>query len=186
MDTTSQKFFVDLNSLISQFYAIPSELGDFHELAEADLPFLPRKLLAHESHMTETVENHHATPVNVEVLRQMRQGNLYAREILLRRHTDNHVVQFGIVRLNFDLLNEEVIREIEAGAKPLGRVLIEHNVLRTVRLERLFKIEPSFQLSSLMNLPIGQPVYGRTAHILCDGTPAVELLEIVADSSKDQ
>jgi hypothetical protein len=37
-----------------------------------------------------------------------------------------------------------------------------------------------------MNLPIGQPVYGRTAHILCDGTPAVELLEIVADSSKDQ
>ena len=39
---------------------------------------------------------------------------------------------FGVPRLKLSLLREDVRREIEAERTPLGRVLIEHNVLREV------------------------------------------------------
>jgi chorismate-pyruvate lyase len=179
VNSSTQPILVDLDSLLSLFYNDSRALGVFRELSESQLPDLPRKLLAHNAHMTETVESHHGSPVDVEVLRQVKHGQHYAREILLRRHRDQRVVQYGIVRLNFACLDPGVIREIEAGQKPLGRVLINHGVLRTVRLERLFAIEPGPTLRKFLDSPPGMTIYGRTARILCDDTPAVELLEVV-------
>ena len=54
--------------------------------------------------MTVTVEQFHRTPVNVKVLEMRHDGRFYSRRILLTRQTDNRVVQFGIVRLNFEYL----------------------------------------------------------------------------------
>jgi chorismate-pyruvate lyase len=62
---------------------------------------------------------------------------------------------------------------------PLGRVLIEHNVMRNVRLLSLWQIEPGAELRQLFKLPEAERCYGRTALIYCNGVPAVELLEIV-------
>jgi phenylpyruvate tautomerase PptA (4-oxalocrotonate tautomerase family) len=72
--------------------------------------------------------------------------------------------------------------ETVAGAQrqaPLGRVLIQHNVLREVQLTSLWRINPAEELRNLLDLPAGQIIYGRTALIYCNGEPAVELLEIV-------
>jgi hypothetical protein len=90
------------------------------------------------------------------------------------------VVLFGIPRLNLRLVDDAVRAEILGQNKPLGRVLIEHNVLREVQLASLYRVEPGPNLRQLIGLTSPLATYGRTAFIYCDGYPAVELLEIVS------
>ena len=170
----------DLVELIGLFYSPAAKLGEFEELIAEELPPPYRELLAHNEHMTVTVEAFHGCPVDVQVLATNRGGDFYSRKILLRRQSDQGVVQFGIPRLNFAYLSPEVRDEIEAQAKPLGRVLIDHNVLRWVQLTALWRVTPGPELYQLFNLSAPRITYGRTALIYCDGEPAVELLEIVA------
>ena len=56
------------------------------------------------------MEEFHRSQVRVQVLEAKRTANYYSRRILLDRESDDRVVQFGIVRLNFDLLSPEVIK----------------------------------------------------------------------------
>ncbi len=170
---------VNLDSLTELFFANQSDLGLFQVVKAADLPEIPRSLLAHESHMTETVEQFHRSLVDVAVLRSRKEGAHYSREILLTTVDSGFVVQYGIVRLNLAMLEDAVVAEIESENKPLGRILKEHDVLRTVRLENLFSIQPGKHLSDLLQIEEGQNCYGRTAMIFCDSVPTIELLEIV-------
>jgi chorismate-pyruvate lyase len=170
----------DLPTLAGLFYTYPEDIGDFREVTAADLPPVYRQLLAHEGHMTETVEAFHGCPVDVEVIAKHVTATHYARKILLRRQSDRAVVQFGIARLGLEYLDPAVRAEIESERIPLGRVLIEHNVLREVQLFALWQLDPGPDLRKLFKLDKPVEVYGRTALIYVNGEPAVELLEIVA------
>lgn len=172
----------DLDELVALFYEDPQALGHFEPVEDADVPEPFHELLAHHSHMTVTVEAFHKSRVDVQVLAARREGAMYARKILLTRQTDGQVVQFGLVQLNFNYLAANVQAEIQLEQTPLGRVLIEHNVLREVQLAGLFRIEPGPDLQRHLGTAPGEIVYGRTAMIYCDGQPAVELLEIVTPS----
>jgi chorismate-pyruvate lyase len=169
----------DLDTLVRLFYPRTSLLGRFDEVDSQTLERDYRMLLAHDSHMTVTVERFHNGPVDVRVLETRLSGTHYARKILLARQSDGVVVQFGIMRLDFSCVSPEVRREVESQSAPLGHILIQHNVLREVHLTKLWKVTPGEDLRSLFNLTPGQITYGRTAIIHCDGEPAVELLEIV-------
>lgn len=136
-------------------------------------------MLAHEAHMTVTVESRHGCEVDVEVLETRSTNSHYLRKILLRRTSDRRVVQFGIVRLAIAALQPEVFQEIAAQKIPLGRVLIQHNVLRQVQLNALWEVQCGGELANYFEVAPGHTTYGRTALIYCDGEPAVELLEIV-------
>ena len=170
----------DLVTLVALFYPRSEALGRFDEVDSRDLARDYRMLLAHDSHMTVTVERFHNGPVDVRVLESRLTGTHYARKILLARQSDGVVVQFGIMRIDFSSVSPEVRSEVESQSAPLGRILIEHNVLVKVHLTKLWKVTPGEDLRRLLNLPPGQITYGRTAVIHCDGEPAVELLEIVA------
>jgi chorismate-pyruvate lyase len=168
-----------LPELVGLFYERPEELGIFEEVSAAEIPQPYRRLLAHNKHMTETVEQFHGSKVDVQVLATRRDNGFYSRKILLKRQSDGQVVQFGIPRLNMAYLDEEVRREIESETKPLGRVLIDHDVLREVQFAALWKVRPGPDLCRMFGLTVPQTVYGRTALIYCNGEPAIELLEIV-------
>lgn len=170
----------DLDTLVGLFYARGEQLGEFEEVDSHDLERDYRMLLAHDSHMTVTVERFHNGPVNVRVLETKQTGSHYARKILLERASDGQVVQFGIMRLDFSCVSPEVRREVESQQTPLGRILIEHNVLREVHLRRLYKVTPGEDLRKLFGIQPGVVTNGRTAIIQFGGEPAVELLEIVA------
>ncbi len=170
----------DLDALVGLFYPRSEELGRFDEVDSHDLKRDYRMLLAHDSHMTVTVERFHNGPVDVRVLETQLSGNHYARKILLARQSDGVVVQFGIMRLDLSAVGPEVRREVESRQTPLGRILIEHNVLREVHLRKLWRVTPGSELRRLLGMAEGQVTYGRTAIIHCNGEPAVELLEIVA------
>jgi chorismate-pyruvate lyase len=169
----------DLTELISLFYPSAAALGEFERVTPGSLPPPYRKLLAHYEHMTVTVEEFHGCRVDVRVLEAKRGSQEYCRKILLTRQSDGQVVQFGIVRLNLGYLEEPVRREIVSQGTPLGRVLIEHNVLREVELVGAWRIAPGPDLVKLFGLTEPTTCYGRTAIIHCNGEPAVELLEIV-------
>ena len=168
----------DLDTLAGLFYASREELGDFTEVTPQAMPPTARRLLAHNEHMTVTVEEFHGSPVNVRVLEKLVTRTHYARKILLERQSDGRVVQYGIMRVNFEYLSPKVADEISSEATPLGRILIEHNVLRRVQLFSLWRIQMGAELQSLFGASPGV-AYGRTAMIECNDEPAIELVEIV-------
>lgn len=169
----------DLPTLAGLFYTYPSDIGEFYEVTADEIPEPYRRLLAHEGHMTETVEAFHGCPVDVEVIAKHITNTHYARKILLRRQSDGAVVQFGIARLSFAYLSDQVRDEIVSEKIPLGRVLINYNVLREVQLFALWRLIPGEDLQKLFGLEKPEVVYGRTALIYCNGEPGVELIEIV-------
>ena len=173
-----------LDHLASLFYDDMALLGRFEEVGAEVVPEPYRGLLAHHQHMTVAMERHHGGPVEVQVLASRRDGDYYSRKIVLRRHSDGQVVLFGIPRLNLQLLDEEVQRELLAERKPLGRLLIEHNILREVQLASLYRVQLGPDLATLFQRPCGETTYGRTAFLYCDGYLAVELLEIVAPEAR--
>jgi chorismate-pyruvate lyase len=169
-----------LDHLAGLFYAQLAELGTFEEVLAETVPQPYRRLLAHHEHMTVSVEQYHGCKVDVEVLASQQNGDYYSRKIVLHRQSDGRVVLFGIPRLNLRLVDDEVRQEILSQRTPLGRVLIEHDVLREVQLASLYRVTPGPDLVRLMDLNPTRTTYGRTAFIYCDGYPAVELLEIVS------
>ncbi len=172
----------NLEELIGLFYSNVEDVGSFKQVPAGSLPGYARTLLSHNEHMTVTVEEFHGCPIDVEVLEVLQHEDRYSRKILLRRRSDSKVVQFGIVRLDFRYVSEEVRRQIESRQTPLGKVLIDHNVLRQVQLVGLWKIAPGDDLRQHFSMPTDSPLplFGRTALIYCDGEPAVELLEIMS------
>lgn len=169
----------ELDALVGLFYPAPEELGQFEEVSRSATPPVYRALLHHEHHMTVTVENFHGCPVDVRVLEVEHSGAHYARKILLSRQSDGKVVQFGIMRLSFKYVSDAIRRDIESQKIPLGRVLIEHDVLRVIHLDSLWRVQPGPDLCRLLDISPEEATYGRTAVIDCNGEPAVELLEIV-------
>lgn len=170
----------DLSALLAIFYAQPGDLASFEMVAADDVPPPYHELLVHEHHMTVTMEAHHGCAVDVRVLRKVIAGRHYARMILLERSSDRRVVQFGIMRVSFAHLSEAVRRDVESEAIPLGRVLIQHDVLRRIRLSTLWRVTPGADLCRYFGLAGTRPTFGRTALIDCNDEPAVELLEVVA------
>lgn len=171
----------DLRVLVDLFYPAPAVLGEFQEVEARDVPQPYRRLLAHDEHMTVTVEAEYGGPVDVSVLAVHTTATHYSRKIALHRRSDGRVVLFGLVRLNLTFLGDEVRREIESQRTPLGRILIQHDVLRHVKLLSLWQVTAGPELREAFHAPDLQSCYGRTALIYCNGVPAVELLEIVTD-----
>lgn len=181
MDKTPQSADVELDQLISLFYQDAKDLGAFQQVEANQLSTVGRNLLAHDQHMTVTVEKRHQCSVDVVVMETRTDENYYSRKILLTRQSDGCVVQFGIVRINKTYLTKEVQDEIEKLETPLGRILINHDVLRTVKLLSLLEIKCGEELANMLGLETGSLCYGRTALIYCNGSPAIELLEIVSE-----
>ena len=173
-----------LAAITAPFYPRLAELGEFEEVAPAEMPEDYQTLLAHDDHMTVTVEAFHGSLVDVRVLAEHREGEIYTRASLLMRQSDGQVVQLGIMRIDMHGLSSVVRAEIEAKGMPLGRILIRHNVLRHVKLDRLWRIWPGVELRERLGIQSGaggerECIYGRSAGIVVEGRPAVELLEMV-------
>jgi chorismate-pyruvate lyase len=170
-----------VESLFSPFPG-PDAVMDYEVVPGDGVPEPYRKLLVHEHHMTVTVEAHHGGPVDVVVLERWFSGALYSRKILLELQGTRKVVQFGIVRIDLAQTSPQVREAIVAGRTPLGRVLIEHDVLRRIEPLAYLKIRPSAEQLAWFGegVPAAPLIWGRLAIIHCDGRPAVELLEVVA------
>ncbi len=167
----------ELKKLTSLFSGEPLFQTKEH-IPSSTTPEPYKRLLVHEHHMTVTMEEFHRCRVAVQVLQQRLEGDTYSREILLTREGTNEVVQYGLVQFHFEFVTQAVRDEILRGQIPLGRVLIEHNVLRHIDLGAILHLQLGPRLAGLMNVAPGTWTYGRMATIFCNRRPAVDLLEV--------
>jgi hypothetical protein len=150
-------------------------------VASAEVPPPYRDLLVHNHHMTVTVEAFHHDRVNVRILERSQTDDCYARRILLTKQSDDTVVQFGIARIRLQYCSEPVRGAILEGKTPLGRILIENNVLREIVPMAFLRVMPGPAIAEWFGPQLGLVVtYGRLGAIHCDEKPAIEVLEIVA------
>ena len=170
----------ELQSLLALFPDDPPLLQGAEHIAGSTTPEPYKSMLVHEHHMTVTMENYHHSRVEVRVLERNPDEHNYGRKILLLKEGTEEVVQFGIVRFNFEYVTEEVKQEIIAEETPLGRVLINHNVLRHIDLNAILKVRCGETLAAHFACEPGRVTYGRLATIFCNNRPAVDLLEISA------
>ena len=159
---------------------LADDLPEFEFVAADEVPAPYRELLVHEHHMTVTVEKFHGDTVDVKVLGAQHQGESYARKILLALHGNGRVVQFGIMRIDFRHCGPDVKKEILGGSAPLGRILIQHDILRRIEPTAYLRVLPGPAMMNWFGLKTPKRTYGRLAYIHCNNQPAVELLEIVA------
>jgi hypothetical protein len=138
------------------------------------------RLLVHEHHMTVTVEAHHRDRVYTDTVACLSTEEWYARMILLRLESTDRPIQFGIVRVYYHYLIPEVRAAILAGRTPLGRILIQHNVLRRIEPTAYLRVSLGPTMQRWFDVDRPAVTYGRLGFIYCDEQPAVELLEIVA------
>lgn len=166
----------DLLGLARAFYPQLDVLGRFTRLAAEELPQPERGLLAHDHHMTVTVEAHHGGPVDVRVLDARATPEDYARVILLERRSDRQIVQFGVMRIVWSAVDPAVRRAIEREDQPLGRILIEYDVLREIQPLAFYRVDCGSALRTMLRV---DTAYGRAARINCNGQAAVEVIEIL-------
>lgn len=178
--TDAELYSGSVARLASLFYDDLTELGRFVPVTPSDMPPDFRALLAHNEHMTVTLERVSRGSVAVRALSEWRDEGSYARTSLLTRQTDGAILQFGIMRIWLDDLPAEVRDAITVQRQPLGRVLVDHNLLREVELITLWRIAPGPALQRHLPALNGQEIFGRSAQILVDERPTVQMLEIVA------
>ena len=149
-------------------------------VAAEDVPEPYRRLLVHNEHMTVTVEDYFGGTVDVKVLACRRTGDEYARKILLGLHESGRIVQFGLVRIDLSVCPEPVRNAIVEGKTPLGRVLIQHDMLRRIEPTTFLKVKLNAKLAEWFASTVGTETFGRIGVIYTGDRPAVEVLEILA------
>jgi chorismate-pyruvate lyase len=168
----------ELETLLGLFPR-PDYVQSAQEVAGEDVPEPYHHLLVHEHHMTVTVEAHYGSLVDVRILERKQDEATYARRIVLALRNTGQIVLFGIVRIRLEFCSSPVRDAILAGDTPLGRILINHGVLRRIEPTAFLRIVPGPEMMRCFGLSEPQPTYGRLAIIHCDRRPAIELLEIV-------
>ena len=103
---------------------------------------------------------------------------LMSRCSLLSRQTDGAVVQFGIMRIWLADLPEAAQQEITGKKVAAGARVDSPQRAREVEMITLWRIEPAAELRRHLRLKESLTIFGRTAQILVDERPTVQLLEI--------
>lgn len=153
---------------------------DMEVVPAESMPEPYRRLLVHHDHMTLTLEERYGVPVHLRVLDRRLLGNDYARSLVLTVEPGNRVVLLGRMRFQLEYCQTAVRKKIIEEGAPLGRILIEHDVLRSIEPELYLRVPLTAELRELFQ--VGEEhrsTYGRMALIVCHNAPAVELLEIV-------
>ncbi len=174
---------------LSELLSLFPTAEDFREVRAIPAEEMPppyHGLLVHEHHMTVTVEAHHGDHVNVVIYNRRHDGPYYARRIFLALQKSGRVVQYGLVRINLRYCSPEVRAEIIAGETPLGRILINHDVLRRIEPTGFLRVVTGPALMRQFGLTDPATTYGRLAYIHCNEQPAIELLEVVAPEAVDR
>lgn len=150
-------------------------------VAAVEVPPPYRELLVHTHHMTVTVERFHREQVDVRLLEKKVTDDWYARRIVLVTQQSAQIVQYGIARIRLQYCSPPVRDAILAEQTPLGRILIENNVLREIVPVAFLRVMPGPAVVDMFGPEAGLLVtYGRLGAIHCDEKPAIEVLEIVA------
>lgn len=183
----SPMILIDCQNFDTAFAAVcGSHLnGDTHrhhrqQIDPTAMPDRYRDLLVHNNHMTAALASHYGHPVSLRVLHEQRHDNIYSREILLTLEGSDVVVEYGVARLDLNLVTKAARAKILARNAPLGDILMRHEALRTIEPKWFVRFTAPTSLLAHFGRNVTE-AFGRIGIIHCNHKPAIELLEVVAD-----
>jgi hypothetical protein len=172
---------VRVEDMVAIFGDCPFRMENIDVLPPDDVPEPYARLLVHREHMTVTLEDYHHRPVDLVVLARRTDGQDYSRQLLLTAGPGGPVVMAGVMRFSMRHCGDQVRAQVLEENTPLGRILISHCQLRSIRTHSFFRIRLTDEVRQIFGCnQEASLTYGRAAAIVCGYEPTVELLEIVA------
>jgi hypothetical protein len=145
----------------------------------ARMPEPYRSLLVNHGDMTPTLERFHGCRLHLDVLGRVHAGDEYRRQVLLLDPQDRPV-EFGAIRIHLDVLLPVVQKQVLAGQRPLGGVLIEHSVPHRSQPSAYFSIVGDQLINRALGVDRPCTLYGRCNTLIADGgRPIAEVVEIL-------
>ncbi len=165
------------------FFQADDACRSAHVVTSRDVPAPFDSLLVHENHMTSTLVGHYGQPVRLDVLKVEETDDWYSRLILLTLAETGQVVELGVARIRLDTLGGDVRDMVVSQRQPLGDILIEHDVLRTIHPQWYFRFGADHPFLAHFDSNGKTGGYGRIGVIRVSGKPVIDVLEVVADVS---
>jgi chorismate-pyruvate lyase len=138
-----------------------------------------KTLLVNNGDMTPTLEKFHKAKLHLKVLGRSQIGHAYRRQVLLL-DPEKRPVEFGAIRIHLDVLLPEVQRQVLAGFRPLGGVLIEHSVKHTSKPSVYFAITGDDLINNALGIKHPCTLYGRCNTLTAEnGQVIAEVVEVL-------
>lgn len=144
-----------------------------------------RSLLVNNGDMTPTLEKYHNAKLHLKVLGRIQVGHAYRRQVLLLDPKDRPV-EFGAILIHLDVLLPEVQRQVLAGYRPLGGVLLENNVKHLSKPSVYFALTGDDLINNALGVTHPCTLYGRCNRLTSDnGQVIAEVVEVLPPHPKE-
>lgn len=173
-----------LASICNGFFGRDVASVGSHSVQPHELPAPYQELLVHHEHMTATLTAYYGASIELRVLQEQLDQEVYTRAILLVEQGSNAVVEFGIAKMNLALIPSNVRAEIREGRTPLGDILVTHDVFRRVDPKWYFRFDGQSPLMGHFGSVGNATAFGRVGIIHLHNQPAIQLLEVVVDARR--
>ena len=152
---------------------VPAALWDFlrescrlpahalRRLPPEELPGPAGRLLAHDRDMTSTLAQFHGSALRVEILQQVRQDDIYLREVFLRTQDRDRIVEYGVIAVVWEHFTASQREAILGGHGPLGGLLHQFQIRFTSAPTCFFAVDAALLTRLPFRTTAGVPCYGR-------------------------
>ena len=123
--------------------------------------------------MTSTLEAFHAGPVYIDPLNMVQDEQETSREVILRRQSDDHAVEYGASWVFHRYLPEEASKLIREAKLPLGTVLKRCDCPHSVETLRYFKMRPAAFFSDIFGVSVSSDLFGRRHRLVAPNGHAI-------------
>ena len=155
-------------------------LPPFQQVDGEEIPEPYKRLLVHTSDMTSTLERFYEESVHIRVLGRRQEGDLYYREVVLCTESENKPVEFGAIKINLALFDDNAREQILAERWPLGRVLKDCGTSYSSWPKAFLKVASDPVINAALNLHGAHILYGRRNTLVnAEEQPLAEIVEIL-------
>ena len=127
--------------------------------------------------LTHRLEARERQPLALRVLERSRNGDTYARRIVLLRSADAAPLALGAIKVDLAPLPPDVQAAVLAEVEPFGRIVRNGTTLRA----RLFRIVPDPSITQALGIMNGEWLYGRRRTLVDEhGGTLASIVEILA------
>lgn len=139
-----------------------------------------RQLLAHKKDMTSTLEGFHKVVLRVHANQIKKIDGDYWREVTLRCAFHQKAVEFGIIRIHIDRLDEAGQKLALDGKVPFGAILNGLKIPYKSEPAGFFWLDSIPEIEKALDMESPSRLWGRRNTLSQpDGEPLAEILEIL-------
>ena len=172
---------------LSAFYASAHLPPPVIELVVSDsVPPPYHRLLVHDRDMTPTLEAHYGQTISLKVLEKKQVGQVLLRRVLLVGDADGQVTEFGAIRIDLSLFDDQPRQMILACHRPLGGILAQFAIEHICCATRYFRVRPDDVIAAALGGDCGDTLFGRHNQML-DGQRRLlaEVMEILPKQARE-